>query len=216
MENPLILFRHDHLVKADFLISKYPVSRKEYARLAGTPCVDPADDGLVKKATWAEALTCCNLLSAGQGLPPAYNVECGLMIDDAGEELREPHKARGYRLPTWFEWQQAAMGSLNGERCGGGCYQEILRRNFYKAAWERAPGGCEELAKLELNPAGLAGLLRPDREWVSDNWEWPKSRKFQSCGWEEAYGREDQFRLEVQVRNASERELLPFRAARTA
>jgi len=216
MENPLIVFRHDHLVKADFLVSRYPVSRREYAAVSGTAGADPAGDGYIKKATWGEALAYCNRLSISLGLPPAYNLEYGLMIDEAGEELVEPHRARGFRLPTWFEWQQAALGANNGERYGRGDHREILNKNYYKAAWEKAPGGCEELAKLEINTAGLAGLLRPDREWVSDNREWPKSRKHQSCGWEESVGRDDQFYLEVQVSNVPPETLLPFRVVRTA
>jgi formylglycine-generating enzyme required for sulfatase activity len=215
MENSLVLFRHDHLNKADFYISKYPVSCGEYAALVGAAAATGAEYGLVKKTTWAEALAYCNLLSAGQGLPPAYNLEYGLLVDEAGDEVPAAHLARGYRLPAWFEWQQAALGALNGERYGRGDHRAILEKNFYRGAWKKAPGGCEELAKLEENPAGLAGLLRPDREWVSDNREWPQSRKLQSCGWEETVGRDDQFCLEVQVRNAPEGTLLPFRVVRT-
>lgn len=216
MDDKLILFRHDHLVKADFLVSKYPVSRREFASVLGGAGGSAGDDGFIKKATWAEALAYCNRLSVSRALPPAYNVEYGLMIDEAGEELRAPHLARGFRLPAWFEWQQAALGANNGEPHGRGDHREILNKNFYKPGWEKAPGGCEELAKLEINTAGLAGLLRPDREWISNNDEWPKSRKLQSCGWEESVGRDDQFYLEVQVRNAPEGALLPFRVVRTA
>ena len=107
------------------------------------------------------------------------------------------------------------MGALQGERLfGGGAYLEILNRNFYRENWEHAPGGCEELAKLELNPAGLAGMLRPDREWSGDGCY--GARSFRACGWSESVDRADKFYLSVQDFKAAPDTRLCFRVGRTA
>ncbi len=69
-------------------------------------------------------------------------------------------------------------------------------------------------AMLEVNTAGLAGMLRPDREWICDTCYGPGS--FRSCGWQEGYGRDDRFYLEVQDREVPPGTRLPFRLVRTA
>jgi hypothetical protein len=70
--NDLVLLKAGgKFVRSDFIIARHPVSAGEFTAI-GMPAQEgsPADASREKRATWAEAIQYCNLLSLKEGKPP--------------------------------------------------------------------------------------------------------------------------------------------------
>lgn len=187
MLEDLVLVKWEHLgrtyaawpVSSDYLVSRYPVSELEYARLVGSSPDGEASPNHAQRATWAEAIRFCNLLSREHGLPPAYDEASYVAVDATGqpiEDVLETHGFRlaaerltGFRLASCAEWECAAMGIAPN---AVGFYLEILARIYY--IWGMDPASREppenpKLCELVANPIGLYGMLENTEEWCSSN-----------------------------------------------
>jgi formylglycine-generating enzyme required for sulfatase activity len=68
--------------------------------------------------SWEDAASYANWVSEREGLPPAYDVENGMLLDAEGNATTDVAVVRGYRLPTEAEW--ATTPIWRGDRCAAG------------------------------------------------------------------------------------------------
>jgi sulfatase modifying factor 1 len=123
--------------------------------------------------SWTDAATYCNWLSAREGLPIAYDVQTGALLDAQGRPTADVTKVRGYRLPTEAEWEYAARERGRKVRFGNG--QDIARpseMNFNAADGEFAFVEKGEFRKKTIP----VGSFRPNNLGLYDMsgnvWEW--------------------------------------------
>lgn len=106
-----------------FLMGRYEVTREQYLAVMGA---DPSDTGKsptvdcpAQNISWYNAVKFCNLLSRSEGLEPVYRLNNSTNPADWGTEgvawnaMITDATANGYRLPTFSEWQWAAMGGMS-------------------------------------------------------------------------------------------------------
>ena len=189
-------------INSDFFTSQFPVSIKEYREITEGKS-EEKDRKIKKKATWLEAIKYCNLLNIKSGLPLSYDEITGRLIDEQGEFIDpeldvmgfrfRPYKVKGFRLPTFDEWEYAAKGWTPNKRCD--CYYRILENLFrWLASYhDVSSNGTSEIETMQINTIGLYGMLGNDPEWHSDNdtlYDPEKKSdeiKNKMCYWEEYY-----------------------------
>ena len=126
--------------------------------------------------SWRDAVSYCNWLSTKEGLPVAYDVKTGDLLDAQGRPTTDVAKVRGYRLPTEAEWEYAAREGGQKIRFGNG--QDIARpteMNFNAADAEFAfaeKGECRRktapVGSFTPNSLGLYDMSGNVWEWCSD------------------------------------------------
>ena len=218
MKKDLVLFRKGLMVlRSDFLISRFPVSEKEFAELSGGA---GGAEGRAALTGWQEAARYCNLLSRREGLPPAYDELSGWLLDAGGDAADYAFQAAGYRLPTKEEWDFAACGALDGRRTGA--YLPLLRELFIPVDFGATPPSPmpelpREFEKMPRNPAGLAGMLGNVVEWCGEDCPGREGPKNRACGWAEYITNyNNDLGLQVEPVHVRPGRLLPFRVALTA
>ncbi|MHC4416937.1 MAG: formylglycine-generating enzyme family protein [Planctomycetota bacterium] len=126
--------------------------------------------------SWDDAATYCNWLSRKAGLPPAYDVATGELLDEDGAVTHDITKVRGFRLPTEAEWEYAARGGGKTVRFGNG--RNIARSseiNFNAESDEHPYSEKGQYRKRTVpvgsfkpNDLGLYDMAGNVWEWCSD------------------------------------------------
>lgn len=211
---------------SNFFVSQYPVTAKQHSEITGGVS-DEKDRMIKKRATWLEAIKFCNLLNRLEGFPPSYDENTGCLIDENGEYIPpeldvmgfrfRPYKVKGFRLPTSDEWEYAAKGWTPVKKCD--CYYRILENSFIWSGYNSDifMNGKSAIETMEVNPAGLYGILGNAHEWYSDNHATsisetpPEEFRNKLCYWDEYYCRDDSIAYQMSRKVCDDAEMFGFR-----
>jgi formylglycine-generating enzyme required for sulfatase activity len=127
--------------------------------------------------SWNDAAGYCNWLSRKEGLPLAYDIETGSLLDENGDVTTDISLVKGYRMPTESEWEYAAREGGKKVRFGNG--KNTARSseiNFHAAGGDYSynePGEYRdkttEVGIFKPNRLGLYDMSGNAWEWCSDN-----------------------------------------------
>lgn len=182
--NGLVLLKAGgRFVRSDFMIARHPVAGTVFQQVVGRTVQGQAHGTTAQQATWAEAIRCCNLLSAREGRPPAYDEATAVLLDGAGNSARDIAAVKGYRLPTGGEWDYAARGGRPDPPYAD--WGAVLDRIYWD---DPSSHRAKPIAPKEpvANAIGLVGMMGFVREWYSPFPPREEGRN-RICGWGHHY-----------------------------
>jgi formylglycine-generating enzyme required for sulfatase activity len=124
----------------------------------------------VRDVNWYDCVKWCNARSEMQGLMPVYQVKgavyrSGDYGDYGAKVVKQLLGAKGYRLPSWVEWEWAARG---GVRSLG--YKHSGSDDLNAVGWydENSKGATHAVGDKAANELGLYDMNGNVSEWCWD------------------------------------------------
>jgi formylglycine-generating enzyme required for sulfatase activity len=142
------------------------------------PGIKQTDDDPVLAISVDDAMSYCNWLSKKAGLPVAYDLETGEILNESGRPTVDVTAVKGYRLPTEAEWEYAAREGGRKVRFGSG--KDIARSSDINFRGDEGEyeylelgvyvGTTKPVACYPPNSLGLYDMSGNAWEWVSDKY----------------------------------------------
>lgn len=150
---------------SDFWLAETPITREQYMKVTGraeapwpsyeplarNPDGGPREDLPATHVSWVDAASFCNLLSAAEGLPPAY---------DTTTWERRPG-ATGYRLATEAEWEYVA-------RCDSTAPYPWTTEDERQKYVDLEATGIEPVKERKKSRCDTYAMIGNVAEWVED------------------------------------------------
>jgi formylglycine-generating enzyme required for sulfatase activity len=158
-------------------VSKYEAAQSEWLAVMGWNLSHfPGGNRPVETLTWWDAVSYCNLRSAGEGLTAAYTITgatySGNHITSATVTWNQA--ANGYRLLTEAEWEYACRATSMTAFCNGAITNincSPLDPNLAQVGWYcgTASSTTHDVGGKTANAWGLKDMHGNAREWC---WDW--------------------------------------------
>jgi len=156
-------------VERPFLMGQTEVTRGQFREVLGRG--DATSPNLPMGAvTWFDAIEFCNVLSAREGLPAAYELEV-IERDPDGAAKRarvQRTNAGGYRLPSEAEWEYACRAGTETAWSFGDDPDGLLDHGWFQGQGSSGP---QAVGSLAPNPWGLLDMHGNVWEWVEDGFQ---------------------------------------------
>lgn len=141
-----------------FLIADTVVTAGQWRSLMGQGEATPQGQRPMDQVSWLDAVRFCNRLSERDGRAPAYSVD--------GSSVTQLPDASGYRLPSYAEWEAAALAGSPGPWCFGDGFGELEEYAWFGEPITATP---HPVAQKRPNAWGLYDMHGNQREWVEES-----------------------------------------------